>query len=91
MEFTNINVKSHYSLLNSSLKVSDIINFAISNDFKYVSICDQNYFSGALEFYFQAKKNNLIPIIGLEIILKNNEKLTKFCAYAYNYYGFKNR
>lgn len=90
MDFTNINVKSHYSLLNSSLKVSDIINFAISNDFKYVSICDQNYFSGALEFYFQAKKNNLIPIIGLEIILKNNEKLTKFCAYAYNYYGFKN-
>lgn len=90
MQFTNINVKSHYSLLNSSLKINDIINFALNNDFKYVSLCDQNYFSGGLEFIFSAKKNNLIPIIGLEITLKKDDYLIKYCAFSINYLGYKN-
>ncbi len=90
MEFTNINVKSHYSLLNSTLKVDDIINFALNNDFKYVSICDQHYFSCALELIVKAKENNLIPLLGLEIPLKKDDFSVKICAFALNYQGFKN-
>lgn len=90
MEFTNINVKSHYSLLNSTLSLKDIIKFAVDNDFKYVSICDENYLSCALELKIEATKNNLIPIIGLDFTLKKDDILIRIHAFATNYEGFKN-
>ncbi|MDR1782590.1 MAG: DNA polymerase III subunit alpha [Bacilli bacterium] len=90
MNFTNINVKSHYSLLQSTLKVNDIINHALSNDFMYVCLCDNNYFGGALEMYFKAKENNLIPIIGLSFNIEYNNNIIKINAYARNNVGFNN-
>ncbi|MEG0283971.1 MAG: DNA polymerase III subunit alpha [Erysipelotrichales bacterium] len=90
MKFTNLNVRSHYTLLNSTLKVDDIINNAIDNDYNYVAISDYNSFSYALELYFKAKKHNLTPIFSLSFSVQLGDKLLDVSAYALNFKGFKN-
>lgn len=86
----NLNVKSHYSLLNSTMRIDDIISNAIVNNNKYVALCDDVFFGGALEFFFKAKKNNLIPIIGLAFKLSCEDEMLSINVYAKNYDGFKN-
>lgn len=65
--FVNLNVRSHYSLLLSALSLQDIIDFAVVNEQKYVVLTDVNVLYGAIDFFDLAKRNNLIPVIGLEI------------------------
>ncbi|QZX49341.1 DNA polymerase III subunit alpha [Mycoplasma sp. E35C] len=82
--FVNLNTRSYYSLLSTNLSISDIIQYALKNNQTHVCLTDLNVLYGAVEFYDLAKKNNLVPIIGLEIfdtdtnselvlIAKNNE------------------
>lgn len=65
----NLNTYSHYSLLSSSLSIDDIILFAKNNNQKYVALTDTNLY-GAIEFYNKSMENNLIPVLGLDIIYK---------------------
>ena len=62
---------SYFTLLNSTMSIDDIIDYAIKNNQKYVCLTDFNNMYGAIEFYTKAIKNNLIPIIGLNIVYKN--------------------
>ncbi|MDC4163291.1 DNA polymerase III subunit alpha [Mycoplasma sp. T363T] len=94
--FVNLNTRSYYSLLSTNLSISKIIEFAIENKQTHVCLTDFNVLYGAVEFFNLAKKNNLVPIIGLEIfdissnselvlIAKNNDgylKLIKISSLA---------
>ena len=64
--FTPLKVTTDYSLLNSLIKIKDLINFCVTNNIKSCAICDTNLF-GCIEFYKTCKQNNIKPIIGLEI------------------------
>jgi len=68
---SSINVFSHYSLLESTLSIDDIINFSINNKLTYAILTDKNFF-GVNEFYDKCQKNDLKPIIGLNIDYENN-------------------
>ena len=81
----NLNTYTHYSLLSSSLSIDKIINFAVSQNQKYVAISDTNLY-GAIEFYNKALKNNLIPVLGLDVFYSN----MNFVVYALNTKGYKN-
>ena len=59
-------IKTENSLLSSLIKIDDLINYAINNKIEALTITDDNMY-GALEFYIKCKKNNIKPIIGLEI------------------------
>ena len=74
-------IKTDNSLLNSLIKIDDLINFAKKNNITVLTITDDAMY-GCLEFYMKCKKNNIKPIIGLEI---NN-----IILYAINYNGYKN-
>jgi len=78
-------VTTDYTLLNSLIKVKDLIDFCVSKNIKCCGICDRNLF-GSIEFYKLCKKNNIKPIIGLEIEINNNI----IYLYAKNYDGYKN-
>ncbi|MGL4383493.1 MAG: DNA polymerase III subunit alpha, partial [Bacilli bacterium] len=83
-------MKSHYSILNSLLKPQDIINFALEHQLTYVSMCDINYFNGAIEFLNLALKNKLKPILGLEFNLRAHDINYQLTCYSYDMQGFKN-
>ncbi len=80
-----IKVTTDYSLLKSLIKVKDLINFCHANNISSCAICDNNLF-GSIEFYILAKKNNIKPIIGIEVTINNYI----IYLYARNYDGYKN-
>ena len=77
--YTPIYLKTNYSFLESTIRIEKLIDFAVSKNFKYVCITDINMIA-VMEFYHLAKKNNLIPVVGLEISL-NSLKLLAFGNY----------
>ena len=82
---TPLNIKTEYYLLSSMIKVNDLIPFALKNNLTSLTIADNNMF-GCMEFYDACVKNNIKPIIGLEVELEGKI----FVLYAKNYQGYKN-
>ncbi len=75
MNNPNLFTRSAYTFFNSLLKVSDIVDLAISNEFSNAFLIDKNIMYGTAEFYSLCKKNNIKPIIGLEVDTDNIKKI----------------
>ena len=82
--FAPLNIKTCNTLLTSMIKIDDLIKNAKENNIQALTITDSNMY-GTLDFYIACKKNNIKPIIGLEISLPE-----KIILYAMNYNGYKN-
>ena len=80
-----LKITTDNSLLKSLIKIQDLISFCVQKDIKVCGICDTNLF-GVIEFYNTCQKNNIKPIIGLEIKIDN--KIVYL--YAENKLGYKN-
>jgi len=74
-------IKTDNSLLSSLIKIDDLIDFSIKNGVNVLTITDDSMY-GALEFYIKCKKNNIKPVIGLD--------LEDIVLYAKNFEGYKN-
>ena len=80
-----LKVTTDYTLLKSLIKVPDLISFLSENKITTCGICDENLY-GVLEFYYTCKKNNIKPIVGLNIKIDN----LNIYLYAMNFEGYKN-
>ena len=78
-------VKTDYSILSSLIKVPDLVKKIKEYGYKAVGIVDDNLFY-SIEFYKECIKNDIKPIIGIELQINNN----KIYLYAKNYKGFQN-
>ena len=81
--YTPLYIKTDNSLLTSMIKVDDLISFALKNNLKSLTITDNNMY-GVMDFYHACIKNNIKPIIGLELTYKD----LKLVLYAKNYEGY---
>lgn len=80
-----IKVTTEYSLLESMIKIDELMSFCKENNISACGMCDNNLF-GVIEFYEKCLKNNIKPLIGLEIKVTN----LKLYLYAKNYNGYQN-
>ncbi len=80
-----LNIKTDYELLSSLIKIKDLISYAKENNIKTLGITDSNLFS-FMEFYESCKKNNIKPIVGIDLLLDNKRVL----LYAKNFKGYQN-
>lgn len=80
-----IKVTTEYSLLESMIKIDELMSFCKENNISACGMCDNNLF-GVIEFYEKCLKNNIKPLIGLEIKVTN----LKLYLYAKNYSGYQN-
>jgi len=83
--YTPLKVTTDFTLLKSLIKIKDLIEYCLQNNILSCGICDTNLF-GSIDFYNYAKKNNIKPIIGLEVSIDD----TIIYLYAKNYDGYKN-
>ena len=67
--FATLGVKTDFSLLKSLIKVEDYVSYALNNKLTCIGILDDNLSCSHL-FYTLCKKNNIKPIIGLDITLE---------------------
>jgi DNA polymerase III subunit alpha len=88
--FSHLHVHSEYSLMESTIKIKDLVNTASRNGMKAVALTDKYVMSGAVEFYKEAVNNNIKPIIGCEICIKNNRMLSHLILLARNRKGYGN-
>lgn len=76
-------IKSDYSMFASSLSTGKAIKLALEKGYKEVVLCDNNMYA-VLEFYYEAKKNKLKPIIAL---LKNVDNV-EYLFISHNSKGY---
>ncbi len=84
-----LNVHSAYSLLESTLRIKQIIQLAIKYNYQSIALSDYHSLSGAVEFYDECLKYQLKPIIGMEIKLLVNDSFVEVIAYAKNKAGYQ--
>ncbi len=82
--------QTEFNLLKNAIHLNYYIHQAKSHQFNFLSITDSNLY-GAYKFYQLCKKNNIQPIIGLEITYMDEDNFdSKILAYAKNESGYKN-
>ena len=86
MDYVALQVKTCYSILESLNKIPELVEKSSSLGYKALSITDKNNMFGVPQFYQECKKNNIKPIIGIELEIENNLVL----LYAMNNNGYKN-
>lgn len=65
--FAQLQVMSSYSLLQSTIKINELVEVAKNRGYKSVALTDRNVLYGAVEFYEKAKSKELNPLIGLTL------------------------
>lgn len=85
----NLNVRSNYSFLSSSIKLKDYISFAKTNNLPALVLTDKNVMYGAHEFYQLCLNNKIKPIIGLDCQWQNGNEIINLTLLAINYQGYK--
>ena len=83
--YTPLNIKTENSILSSLIKIDDLIDFALKNNIKSLTITDNKMY-GAYYFYKKCKESGIKPIIGLDVNVDGNSII----LYCKNYNGYKN-
>ena len=84
-QFVHLKTKSHYSILESSIKVDDLIDKAAQDNMTAIALTDTNNLFGAMEFTKKALEKKIKPILGANILIEWHEKpmcLTIPCSLA---------
>ena len=95
-KFCHLHVHSEYSLVDGCMSVNKILSTAKKRGHTHVALTDHANMHGAVDFYLEAKKQGIIPIIGCEIyhhgIRKNPTKEVPFhlLLLAQDTSGYKN-
>ena len=79
-----IKVTTDYTLLKSTITISKLLTFLTKYQIKTCGICDTNL-SGVMEFYKALQKENIKPLIGLDVTFSD----AKFYIYPRNYEGYQ--
>ena len=85
MKYIPINIKTHYQLLSSLIKIDELISYAKNNGITILGVTDSDMF-GTMEFIDKCKKNDIKPVIGIDL---NIDGLS-FILYAINNDGYSN-
>ena len=78
-----ISIKTDYEVLKSLIKIKELITYAKANNINVLGVIDDNL-SSSIEFYEECKKNNIKPLIGLDVTVNDH-----IYMYAKNYDGLK--
>ena len=77
MRFSHLHLHSHYSLLDGMSTVDDIVGRTKELGMSSVALTDHGVMYGAVEFYEQAKKAGIHPVVGCELYLASRTMYDK--------------
>jgi DNA polymerase-3 subunit alpha len=94
MSFVHLHIKSSYSLLNSSVRFSKLMERAKELGLTSLALTDEDVMYGAVDFYKACKAANIKPIIGLTLSVlakeEDEESAYPVLLLAINKQGFTN-
>lgn len=75
--FVHLHNHSEYSLLDGACRVKGLVSRAVELDMPAVAITDHGVLYGVIDFYREAKKQGIKPIIGCEVYVATRSRLDK--------------
>ncbi len=75
--FTHLHAHSEYSLLDGMCRISRLVSRAKELGMNSLAITDHGVMYGAIEFYLAAKEAGIKPIIGCEVYVAQNSRLSR--------------
>jgi len=88
--FSHLNVHSEFSLLESTVKIKDLISTVTRKGMDAVALTDKYVMSRAIEFYKEAISNNLKPLVGCEVCVSGIYALSHLIILIRNKGGYEN-
>ncbi|RIL71982.1 DNA polymerase III subunit alpha [Staphylococcus devriesei] len=80
----HLNIHTTYDLLNSSLKINDVVKKAQQNDYEFLAITDSNVLYGFHKFYDACVEANITPVFGMTIQLSDGLNTIETVLFARN-------
>ena len=91
--FVHLNIHTQYSIVDSTIRVPELMQSCVSSEFPAVTITDQNNVFGMVKFYRKALDFGIKPIVGCDLFIANpddekrHDHLIILCK---NNLGYKN-
>jgi len=79
MSFTHLQVKSGYSLMESSITIDKLVKKAKELQFKSLALTDHHVLHGAIPFYKACSHYDIKPIIGMTVNVEEQDGKTEQC------------
>ena len=76
-EFVHLHVHTEYSLLDGACRIKELISRAKELGQSAIAITDHGNMYGAAEFWKEAQKQGIKPIIGCEVYVAPRRALTR--------------
>jgi len=76
-EFVHLHLHTQYSLLDGACRIPEILAIAKSFKMDSLAITDHGNMFGAIDFYLEARKAGIKPIIGCEVYVAPQSRLNK--------------
>jgi DNA polymerase-3 subunit alpha len=76
-DFTHLHVHTQYSILDGAAKIKQLMAKAKSLEMKALAITDHGNMYGTLEFFNEAKKHGIKPVIGCEMYVADGSRFEK--------------
>lgn len=76
-KFAHLHVHTEYSLLDGSIRIKDLIKQTKELGMNSIAITDHGSMFGVIQFYKEAKKNGVKPILGSEVYVATNKYTDK--------------
>ena len=91
MNFVNLFVETNFSMNGSNIKIKELIKKALTSKYTSLAITDKKMY-GVIKFYKECVKNNIKPIIGLNIMIEgmSSDSRNNILVYAKNNEGYQN-
>lgn len=83
--FAHLHTHSEYSLLDGAARISDLISKAKELGMEYLAITDHGAMYGVVDFYKEAKKQGINPVIGCEVYVAPRTRFDKTHEYDSRY------
>ncbi|NLK21265.1 MAG: DNA polymerase III subunit alpha [Epulopiscium sp.] len=77
ISFTHLHVHTEYSLLDGSCKINELITRTKELGMDSIAITDHGTMYGVIDFYKEAKKQGIKPIIGCEVYVAPRSRFDK--------------
>ncbi|GAA1564694.1 DNA polymerase III subunit alpha [Kribbella hippodromi] len=75
--FTHLHVHTQYSLLDGAARLKDLFAACAEHGMTHLAISDHGNLHGAYDFFHQARKSGITPIIGIEAYVAPGSRRTK--------------
>ncbi|MEG6613271.1 DNA polymerase III subunit alpha [Pseudoclostridium thermosuccinogenes] len=76
-DFVHLHVHTEYSLLDGANRIKELISRAVELGMKSMAITDHGVMYGVVDFYKEAVKNGIKPILGCEIYTARRSRFDK--------------